>query len=231
MTETLDLDDLHFEVVRSDRRRTIGITVERDGELVMRAPTDCPTDRLAAYATEKRFWIFTKLAQKERLHAPRRTPQFVDGEGFHYLGRSHRLRLVDTAPHLPALRLDHGWFELQRDQVNDGPELFRRWYTARLATWAAPRTKPYIERLGLEVPEVAVTDLQFRWGSCSPGRVNLNWKLAQLPPSAIDYVLVHEVAHLVHRHHTPDYWRLVERLQPDFARRKQWLAENGARFS
>ena len=84
------VDDLEFSVQRSARRRTIQITVERDGQLMLSAPPDVDESRLRAFVHDKRFWIYTKLAEKERLQRQVPRKEFVGGEGFLYLGRSHR---------------------------------------------------------------------------------------------------------------------------------------------
>ena len=76
-----------------------------------------------------------------------------------------------------------------------------------------------------------VRDLKNRWASCgSDGVINVHWATIQLPPSVIDYVLVHELVHLREPHHTPEFWTKIERVLPVFAATKQWLAENGAEF-
>src|SRR5690606_22442033 len=92
---SLQVDDLHFVLRRSTRRRTMQITVERDGELVLSAPPSVDEAALRAFVLEKRFWIYTKLAEKDRLQRQVPRKEFVGGEGFLYLGRSHRLKLVD----------------------------------------------------------------------------------------------------------------------------------------
>lgn len=89
------VDDLQFHLRHSARRRTMQITVERDGALVLSAPPEVDEATLRAFVHEKRFWIYTKLAEKDRLQRPVPRKEFVGGEGFLYLGRSHRLKVVD----------------------------------------------------------------------------------------------------------------------------------------
>lgn len=89
------VDDLQFAIRRSARRRTMQITVERTGELILSAPPDVDISQLRDFVREKRFWIYTKLAEKDRLQRKVPRKEFVGGEGFLYLGRSHRLKLID----------------------------------------------------------------------------------------------------------------------------------------
>ncbi len=105
---SLVIDGLTYELRRSPRRTTIGITVDRDGSLVLTAPNDCPEDTIEEAARKKELWVHTKLAEKRLLFRPRPPKEYVTGENFYYLGRTHRLLLVDAPENdtnIPALRL------------------------------------------------------------------------------------------------------------------------------
>lgn len=222
----LTVDDLQFTLKRSARRKTMEISVERDGALLLCAPPEVSEERLRAFVLEKRFWIYTKLAGKERLQRCAPARQYVDGEGFLYLGRSHRLKLVNeqAAP----LRLLNGRFLLRRDAVHDAREWFVRWYSAHGSTWLSERVAEYQARMETAPAGVKVQDLGYRWGSCGKGGwLYFHWKTILLPARIAEYVVVHEIAHLHEPHHTPEFWLRVERAIPDFAQRKTWLAEHG----
>ncbi|MHB8765968.1 MAG: M48 family metallopeptidase [Deferrisomatales bacterium] len=220
------MDDLQFAVRRSPRRRTLEITVGRGGELELAAPPHVPEADLRAFVAAKRFWIYTKLAEKDRLQRPVPRKEYVDGEGFLYLGRSHRLRLVD-AQDVP-LKLAGGRFALRRDAAPRGREHFVRWYGERARPWLAARVREAQSRLEVAPAGVRVQDLGYRWGSCGRGDwLYFHWKTILLPGRIAEYVVVHEMAHLREPHHTPDFWLRVERAMPDFAQRKAWLAEHG----
>lgn len=227
MTETLVVDDLTFAVRRSVRRRTLEITVDRGGELLVAAPPGVEHDVLADFVREKRFWIYEKLAEKEARQQPVFRKEFVTGEGFPYLGRSYRLLLVDDQE--VALKLEAGRFRLRRDAASDGRAHFVRWYTDRGRAWLRRRVPGWASRMGVAPRAVEVRDLGYRWGSCSQGgTVNFHWCTLLLPPTIIDYVIVHELAHLVEPNHTPEFWARVARALPEYEQRKEWLAENGA---
>lgn len=110
MTNTLAVDGLTYELGRSPKRATIGITVDRDGSLILTAPEDCPEATIEEIVRKKQLWVHTKLAQKRLLFRPRAQKEYVTGEGFQYLGRSYRLLLVDAEADspTPALRLCGG---------------------------------------------------------------------------------------------------------------------------
>lgn len=226
--ETLTVDDLEFELRRSPRRRSVQVTVDRNGELVLSAPDSCSTEVMADFVREKRFWIYTKLAEKEAMQAQPVEKRYVNGEGFPYLGRSYRLLLVDDEQTVPV-KLERGRFKLRTSDAMDGRRHMVRWYQHHAFDWLRGRVERLQGRLGVRPTGVAVQDLGFRWGSCGKGgKLYFHWRSILLPTRIVEYIVVHELAHLHEPHHTPEFWARVERAMPDYGQRKQWLAENGA---
>ena len=202
------------------------ITVERTGELSLCAPPGVGVGQLSDFVREKRFWIYTKLAEKDRLQRQAPCKEFVSGEGFLYLGRSHRLKLVEDQDR--PLKLVNGRFVLHQDALAGAREHFIRWYSERARTWLSGRVAEYQSRMEVAPAGVKVQDLGYRWGSCGKGDwLYFHWKTILLPARIAEYVVVHEMAHLQEPHHTPAFWLRVERAMPDFERRKSWLAEHG----
>lgn len=225
-SERLVVDDLAFDVRRSARRRTLELTVDRSGQLLITSPPGVADEVLADFVREKRFWLYTKLAQKSALQRPVAEKEFVSGEGFAYLGRSHRLLLVDSQD--VPLKLECGRFTMVRAEAMNGRQHFVRWYTERARTWLRQRIEGWSSRMGVHPASIEVRDLGFRWGSCGQaGGVNFHWATILLPPTIVDYVIVHELAHLIEPNHTPEFWLRVGRAIPDFEQRKVWLAEHG----
>src|SRR5690349_13342156 len=114
----LTVAGLDFEVQLSGVRRSIGITVGRDGSLIVNAPQHCEEAELAAFAHDKRMWVYKKLAEKDLLLSHRPTKEFVSGEGFSYLGRSHCLQL--TSRRGDAVKLERGRLVMPRDVATSG---------------------------------------------------------------------------------------------------------------
>lgn len=223
---TLDVHDLRFDVRHSSRRRTLEITVGRRGDLSIAAPTDTEEAKLVGFVLEKRFWIYTKLAEKDLLQRPMRRKAFVSGEGFLYQGRSYRLKLVPKQA--VPLRLSEGRLLLAKSEVPRAREHFIRWYSQRGQRWFERKVANFVARMQVAPASVNVRDLGYRWGSCGKGgRLYFHWKTVLLPPHIAEYIVVHEIAHLHERLHTPAFWERVRRAMPDYARRKQWLAEHG----
>ena len=224
----LAVGELVFKVAPPRPRKTIEIVVERDGSLVLKAPPAATVERATRFVTDKREWVYRKLVEKDALLGPTVVKQFVEGEGFVYLGRSYRLTLV---PDESRVRLVGGRFRLPTEVADQGGMAMRRWYTEVGRKWLIRRIRPWKARLGEPSVSVDVRDLGFRWGSArtkpdSP-HINIHWATLQLPPGLIDYVLAHELAHLHEPNHTPEFWSLLERLMPDYPSRKTALANQG----
>ncbi|MVN85313.1 DUF45 domain-containing protein [Deinococcus sp. HMF7620] len=228
---TLTLHDLTFTVRESARRRTVSLGLERDGALLILAPSGTDAGMLRQLVLSRQDWLYSKLADKTRLHRPRREREYVTGEGFFYAGRSYRLLLTEGAPEEEGLTLKGGRFRLHRAEASRGRELFIRWYSGHLSTWAEEQLFRLHSRLRVQPSSVRVTDLGQRWGSCGTGQaVALHWRVALLPRRMAEYVLVHELVHLEHHHHKASFWERLEVLLPDYAERKSWLAFHGAEY-
>ena len=222
----LRVGDLDVTVQVSDRRRSIRLTVERDATLTAVIPPGTGTAELAKAIKAKRQWVYGKLRQRADIGQPRPPRQYVTGEGFPYLGHSYRLLLVDEAPQ--AVRLHRGRLELRRDAAGDAARNLTRWYCRLGEPWLRKRVAPWAQRMSVEVTTLRVLPLGYRWGSCTwDGKVNIHWATMQLPPDLVDYVLVHELAHLRRSDHGLDFWRLVERAMPDYSIRRNRLRRLG----
>jgi predicted metal-dependent hydrolase len=220
------LDNLRVPVDTGGTSRKARLTIERDGSLHLRAGADVSTDELRDFLAAKRNWIYRKLAEKEALHYEPVTKELVNGEGFLYLGRSHQLRIADTDA--TAVKLERGRLVLPRHSLGRGHQALIDWYSTRGLDWLPARSSDWASRLRVEITELDVRDLSYRWGAAEArGRVHLHWAVMQLPQPLIDYVVAHELAHVREPHHGPDFWRLLARVQPGYEERKAKLARVG----
>jgi predicted metal-dependent hydrolase len=223
---TLTVNDLKFELRRSSARRALEITVDRGGELILSAPPEVSVAMLRDFVHRKRMWVYKQLAKKDALGLHTRAKEYVDGEGFAYLGRSYRLKLVSEAD--AAVKLQAGRFIMPTALAREGHAHMVRWYCEHARPWLARKVNEYQARMEVEPTGVKVQDLGYRWGSCGKGAwLYFHWKTILLPARIAEYVVVHELAHLHEPHHTPEFWRRVERAMPDYELRRAWLAEHG----
>ena len=224
----LTVAGLDFEVQLSGARRSIGITVDRDGALIVNAPHGCDEAELEAFAHDKRMWVYKKLAEKDLLLSHRPAKEFVSGEGFAYLGRSHRLLLADGRD--TPVKLERGRLVMSREVAvaGGGSRAVVDWYRTHALRWLHRRVEPWARRMGVKPADIEVRDLGYRWGSLGKSDgVNFHWATIQLAPRLVDYVIVHELAHIHEPNHTPEFWIRVERALPQFQQAKDELARVG----
>lgn len=220
--------DITYTLTKSDRK-TASIYIERDGQVSVLVPKTLTDDEVTRLIETKRRWIYRNLAEWQDTNATRIRRQFVSGEGFLYLGRSYRLKLVDEQSE--SLLLKGGYFYLKSDDgaLQDPSEAFKAFYKAKGQKRIRERVEHYSNRMGVEPAGIRIRELKNRWASCTPeGRLNFHWKCMMAPATVLDYIVVHELAHLKYLNHTRAFWNLVDRVLPDYRERKEWLRQNGA---
>jgi predicted metal-dependent hydrolase len=226
--DSLTVDGLRFSVRWSTRRRTVGITVKRDGELIVAAPARAPVRRLEDVVRTKLPWVRRKLAEFQELGPPPEPRQVVAGEVFPYLGRDYPLTLADR-PAQPVT-LGRGALEVDRALDGDARAAVVAWYEARARDYVVEAVARYAPLVGAAPAAVVVRDLgKRRWGVCDHRSlsVTFHWQLITQPPDLVDYVVVHELAHLHEPNHGPEFWRRVADVLPDCKKRRRLLSRAG----
>jgi len=219
--------DLSYTVRRSEKRKKLTITVERDRTIVVHAPAHASDEAIKRIVQSKKLWIFEKSNHKqkyrERLHPPGK--ELVSGESALYLGRQYRIEIVKDD--LKEIKFAHG-FMIPASHVNQRKDAMRDWYIARAREKILPRVDNHARNLGVEFKQAKIVDSRYRWGSCTiKDNLNFNWRLIKAPTFVIDYVIVHELAHLIEANHTADFWNVVRTQAPTMDKARIWLKENG----
>ena len=218
--------DIEYNLSKSDRK-TASIYIERDGSISVLAPEKWSQTQIEEVLERKRPWIYRGLAEWEDLNTTRVTREFVSGEGFLYLGRTYRLRIVEEQD--KPLLLKNGYFCLRSDAVHRAQEIFKEFYRKKGQPKIVDRVEYYKKKMGVQSGLVRIMELQNRWASCSDtGDLNFHWKCILAPLNIIDYIIVHELAHLKYKNHTDAFWGLVDKVMHDYRERKEWLKQYGA---
>lgn len=228
------IDGFEFpvEVIRTDRRRSASIYLDGEG-IKVRIPKGLSDNYVRDLITRKSPWIKRKLREVE-LTAPPKPKEFVSGETFSYLGRNYRLKVLsgDT----PSLKLKRGYLEASisgssKTREEEVKSLLVDWYRKHAEKRLEEKTRRYAKILQVEPNRVSIKDYKSRWGSCSTtGDVSYNWRIVMAPHRIVDYVVVHELCHLLEHNHSATYWRHVERIIPDFEEYREWLKQNSKRL-
>ncbi|MDP1547343.1 MAG: SprT family zinc-dependent metalloprotease [Anaerolineales bacterium] len=206
------------------KRRTIALIVERDGSLTVRAPKRAALRDIEQFIHEKTDWIRRSREKLKSIIVPPKK-EYTDGEKFPFLGSGYELRLVKAQR--PSLKFNDG-FTLSVTAQSRGEQTFVRWYKEQALQIFSERIQYYAGLHGFTPKQVKVNSARTRWGSCSAnGTINFTWRLVMAPLEVIDYVILHELAHLRVKNHSQTFWRLVESMDSDCKEKRKWLRENG----
>jgi hypothetical protein len=216
-----NLKTLDIEYRHSHRRKSIGIMVTTEGQVVVTLPRGATQDSLARALEKHRAWIEAKVAERQAAWE-----HLKAGEAY-LLGEAFRLTVLKGAA--GAVNL-HG--KELRVPLPAGADLWSRlvgWYAERAFGLLHERVRHFAETMGLAPGPVELKGWRRRWGECHPdGTLKFNWRLILCPPAVIDYVVVHELAHLKVPGHNPRFWGQVAKVLPDYAARRRWLNREGS---
>ena len=213
--------------IKRSQRKTLSIYLERDGSICVLAPEGFTDEMIQDIVRQKSYQLYKYLAEREELTATRTFREIASGESFLYLGRNYRLRFIDEQ-NVP-LRLKDGYFLLRRQDQGRAQEVFKEFYRQKGQQRIADRVNYFKQVMGVDTATIRVMELQNRWASCSAnGDLNFHWKCMMAPLTILDYIIVHEMAHLRHDNHSEAFWNEVDKILPDYRERKTWLRFNGA---
>ena len=207
---------INYTLKRTSRRRSIGLRIDDNG-LTVNIPVRASEKWLYTVLQEKADWVIKKLdSWQARQPAP---TQWQDGQNLPFLDQTRTLSLISslfaTPPQLQGKQL----FVHVTDSTNEAAtELaVTQWYQHEAMILFRERVAHYAPLMNVAPRTVKLTSARTQWGSCTAsGSVRLNWQLIKVPLRLIDYVVVHELAHLIEMNHSTSFWQLVERMCPDY---------------
>lgn len=220
------MQEIKIDNIIRSKRKSFSIELDKEGILTVRAPSRASVKEIKDVVNKKSSWILKKrrfIMEKRTEFKPK---EFVDGEKFLLLGNELPLKILD-APNF-SIKYEKNQFLLDRGALEHAKDAFellyrnlaKRLFRERIAMFSSITKIPY--------NKVKITDAKTRWGSCSSRKnLNFSWRLVMAPSPVIDYVLVHELAHIIELNHSPRFWNLVEQMFPDYKKYKRWLRDNG----
>ncbi|MGO1461989.1 MAG: M48 family metallopeptidase [Marinobacter sp.] len=217
------------EVIRTNRRKSADIRVE-EGAVSIVVPTNTSGEKIDQLLVAKRQWIKEKIALQRELN-PASTKQYVSGEAFPYLGRNYRLK-VETGSFAPV-KLLNGRLVATLPKGDERPYMIRnalvRWYKRQAEQKLQEKVKRFAPIVGVEPAGVGIRTFKSRWGSCTArGKLEFNWQIMTAPNRMVDYVVIHELCHLIRHDHSPEFWREMARVMPEYQQCREWLREHAA---
>lgn len=230
----IEADGFWYQLVRSPRRRrTTAIKIAADRGVIVSAPGYMPEAAIKMWVNSKREWIKKQLVRLEKNRPEKK--QFIDGEKHLYFGveyplwvlRNRRRKKGEVFFVGDAFEVEIPFGLSERRERYLVEDLMKGWYLKSGKAEIEEKAKYYAERLGVEFNRVTIKRVSSIWGSCSTNNnLNFNRKLIMAPHEVVDYVVIHEVCHLLERNHGPRFWALVGRLDGDYKKHRKWLKAN-----
>ncbi|MES2965314.1 MAG: SprT family zinc-dependent metalloprotease [Bdellovibrionota bacterium] len=237
--ESLEVHGRQVEVQRRARKRSLGLTVHVSGRLRVSAPKSISLKKIFEFVESQREWVENNLAKYEVVRAAYPRKLVREGETFPFMGRalvltfeksanrtkySVRIRDARLVVEIPA----NEWERFDRGAIHrELRPLLVKFYQKAGRELLTARVERYANAMSLFPSGLSFRSQKTRWGSCSSkGRISLNWRLIVAPLDVIDYVVVHELAHLVHYDHSKAFWQLVGTQFADHRVRRRWLREH-----
>ena len=239
MLETLTFENFDVTVIRSSRRKTATIKVDLEGVSV-RIPADLPLAQIEKLVAEKTAWIERKLAEAERKQRGiagqlEQSSTLADGSRIMVQGQLLPLKLIASDQMKVVQSSDRLEVYADADLIADKEQLralVEQWLYRRAVEELNFCVNVYKQRVGATPSRIQIKDYRARWGSCKPdGSIQLNWRLIHAPMHIMDYVVVHELCHLLEMNHSKHFWSEVERVEPQYKMKRQWLKDNGWQLS
>jgi predicted metal-dependent hydrolase len=215
---------ISYEIVYTDRK-TLNISVERDKSVIVRAPSGLSKERIEEVVQKKKMWILEKINHYQKYPEDIETKEFVSGETMMYLGKNYDLKIVKKE--IKGVEFDNG-FKISEFNRSRAKEIFKKWLMDQGLDRIKSRTTYYAKNLGVNYKEIKISDMKYRWGSCTvKGNLVFNWRIVKAPITVMDYIIVHELAHLIELNHSPEFWNIVAVQLPEYEKARIWLRNHG----
>jgi len=220
MSDALVID----RIVRT-RRKTVALLVTPDGRLEVRAPQRLTRGQIDAIVAEKSAWIRKNMERARHSAEAAPAREISEGSRFWFLGRIYPLHLSGNGVARIHFSTD---LTLPVKALPKAADMLAGWYKNQARKILTEQTEVYARQFGLKYRSLRITSARTRWGSCSQlNALSFTWRLVMAPMEIIDYIVVHELAHIMEKNHSRAYWNQVERMLPDYRTRRKWLKTNG----
>lgn len=221
---------MQYQLIKS-KRKTIAISFDRDGNLVVKAPYFVRKSDIEAFLLEKNEWMNATLERlkREKNRADKEKIKLENGDELYYLGEKRILTVIREERKRAKVKcvMDRIllWVPYEADYEYKKEQL-EKWYRKQAAEIITKKAAAFAKIMSVQFEEIRIKDQKSRWGSCSSkGNLNFNWRIIMAPEPVCNYVILHELSHLIYMNHSEAFWKTVKRYCPDYRQDKKWLKE------
>lgn len=217
------MDDFNINIIRKEVKH-LTVKVKPTGEVILTAPIGTTDDYIQKVINKRTKWIKAKLTFFKRTRKP--IKELVSGENFEYLGRNYRLKVYESTKEYA--KLQRGYFELYVKNKNDfkrKKKLIYNWYYEKAALHFFNILLEFNKITKQDINDFRIRQMKTRWGSCNYHKkfINLNLELIKKSKKSIEYVIFHELTHLIHPNHSSEFYKYLTLYMPDWKLRKKIL--------
>ena len=216
-------------------KTTYSLHIDKNGDVVITTNKSFPSSRVDKVIAKHLDWINKRLEEYASFNKLSKdySKKYIDGESFNILGETYYLKLIEGKNKRAKTRINNSFLEIiakeimnfSKDSIKKEVQAFCKKYFKNLCI---DKSLYYAEKYNVKFNKVTVKNHKSKWGSCSSTKnLNFDWKLIFCPESVVDYVIIHEVSHLLQMNHSKRFWDLVKIECPDYKTQRKWLRENG----
>ena len=227
MIDTIVDNELLIQVVRSRRRRKTSSIIISNGIVKVVVPDQISDFTIKELINKRMSWIKKKLQDESNIK-PAIVKEYVDDESFTYLGNNYKLKSFVRNVSFVKVSSDYINVSLPKKSKENIKGLLERWYKEKAIEILTEKTNRYAKIIGVSPTAISVGDYKSKWGSCSiEGKISYNWKIIIAPSKVLEYIVIHELCHMLEHNHSKEYWRHVNTYCKDFKESRKWLRMNG----
>ena len=218
--------NVSVKIVRTKRRKTASIQI-RDGLIRAVVPNQISDFRVEALIKKRMPWIRKKLQEESKIVIPS-IKEYVSGESLTYLGKNYRLKIITNNKR--SVKLIGGYIEVSVPKKSPSTikNMLTQWYIDHAIERLKDKTDRYANIIGVSPSTVSVRDYKSKWGSCSSdGKISYNWRIIMSPHRIVDYIVIHELCHMLEHNHSKNFWQHVSNNCRDYKECRDWLKING----
>lgn len=246
MQITFNNETIQVHIIRS-KRKTICMSVNKDGSVTVKAPRLYPTEKeIADFVEQKADWILKQRERQQEREDMKLVRRFETDYSFPYLGKERLVemqsakktsityednKIIIKTPVCQALEEAYETPE-NAAKIEKLRTDLKKWYKKQAYSYVSKRVEYWQQIVGVTVTSVSIKSRKSQWGSCdSNGNLTFSWRLVMARPEAIDYVVIHELCHRKYMDHSKQFWNEVHKYMPDFKEQKKWLEENSVNLN
>jgi len=222
MTNELEIP---YRIDFSTKRKTVAFIIERNGDVVVKAPAGFSVEKIAELVKKNRMRLYQKINHPQKIRKSKVNITQLNGRSILFGGKNYKV-FVDKES--VDQFIFNGKFIISENITDQFSLKLRNWLITEAKEKLTPKIIETAKKLGVEYNKITVSDIQLRWGSCTPkNNININYRIIKAPAFVSNYIIVHELTHLIELNHTKEFWQIVKIAYPKYEEAKKWLLEKG----